>query len=203
MNPRSARVLLRFCRASPSSALALVMLLPLADLACLLPPDDALGPAAINYPPEIDLETLSPPEPLLPVSLKLSSGSDCSFKVTAVVIDRNHETLLYRFVADNRTRSRTLLNRDDDELRLRDGTGLAQFRLQPNRDFVAASPGPRALSLFVTDGAEWALEEKNIDASEETDLGKIVVEDPGPSGPRVVEARWVFDLVDRFDECPQ
>ncbi len=174
---------------------ALILFLgPMVSLAsCLLPADGQPGPD-LPLPPEVDLQSLFPEAPLVP----LEPGCP-SFDVEVNgIVDRDSRDLRVRWVVNNKLGGTRLL-RDDRLPPLEPGSvHRDRWRLNPREDLIfggAPSPDalPPVLSFFVTDAPEWAEPPPPPGSARPDvalDLGRLDRRDGGVGS--VAEVRWFF-----------
>jgi hypothetical protein len=198
-----------------SSARLLLMIAAMSALAifgasCVLPPDGQIA-TPTHYPPEIDLEELSPTLPfqVVPVNLPGPGPLECVFTARANrVIDRDSASIRSRWVADNLRMG--LVNFIDGQVLTTGTAPLAiQQRIVPNNDFVPPVVDDiHSLSLFVTDASDWEVSDPDArnGTFNGTDLGRIktIVNDAGEAADHVIEVRWVFKfkMMGTEGECP-
>lgn len=173
---------------------------------CFLPPDAPPADTHAGFPPEVDLGSLQPPEPVRQISVQRDATQPCVFRVRVGQIrDLATRALRLRWVADNRTALANLIL-ETDLILGPEGTGAASLLTDPGADFVGPLVGsPHALSLFITDASAWAVAEADIATSQETDLGliKSSAGDGGLPAAHVIEVRWVFSFTQALGACPQ
>lgn len=162
---------------------------------CLFPQDRVRIEERINSAPEFDVATVFPPNPVL------SFPFDCrDFRVRARVKDKNDPSLMFRLVSFDGERQRNVSSGEISGAEA-SASGEAGGRVVPGSDFPllvdrADVNDPQAenqvgvLSLFVTDAAEWAVPDEDLDVTDRG-LGEIV--NPETSGFEpysVSELRW-------------
>jgi hypothetical protein len=176
---------------------------------CLIPPDGHVVPRTQNFPPEIEIETLDPPDMLFIQNHDFEKGN-CLFDLAATIKERENCFVDIRLVADNRRPSVHVLYEDYD-VRLSPRTQTQECPPPPYRrrigldtqtqNFTGLVPTEgggfeeeaHTITLFVKDTTtDWAVDDLDAGTSSATlDAGALLpATDGAPIDGSVVSYNW-------------